>query len=178
MPVPDVTVTVVTEQIPGPPGPVGANVTELSALAPLPPASALAGMIASYTPVANGSSVFYLWAPGSTATPDGLNTVAGNGGNWVLLRGIGGNAIATHVASYDVQQFDQGADFPSAGGLTCTMPADPPIGWPYLVSVGAGGVPLTVEGNGNTINGGTSFLMPADYQSMTLVFNGTEYRIY
>jgi hypothetical protein len=170
---------VLVAQIQGPPGPAGASVSSLATLAGLPIASTTfgAGTLVAYTPVAGGMSVYYQWAPGSAASPDGLTIVAGlSGGNWLLVRGIGGNPIAVHSVSYAMAQFDLGADF-SASGLTCTMPTSPIVGWPYFVSVGAAGN-LTVSGNGKTIDGQASLVLASPYQSVVLVYNGTEYRIF
>jgi len=135
------------------------------------------GTLVAYTPVSGGASVYYQWAPGSSATPDGLTVVAGlSGGNWLLVRGAGGNPIAVHSSSYAMSQFDLGADF-SSSGLTCTMPTSPVVGWPYFVSVGSSGN-LTIGGNGKTINGQTAQSLAAPYESVVIVYNGTEYRMF
>lgn len=72
----------------GPVGPIGGSVSALASLASLPAggATVAAGSIYAYTPTAGGQSSYYQWAPSSTATPDGVHVVAGNGGNWLLVQ--------------------------------------------------------------------------------------------
>lgn len=83
----------------GPPGPVSANVSSLASLATLPQnaASALAGTVVGYTPIAGGQTTYYQWAPASTATPNGSTIVAGNGGNWLIWLGTT-VSVATRAA--------------------------------------------------------------------------------
>ena len=85
-------------------------------------------------------------------------------------------SFLTHSTSYTLLPFDTGADF-SLSGLVCTMPSNPIIGKPYLVSVGSGGN-LTINGGGYLINGQATQLLAAPYQSQTLVFNGSEFRMF
>jgi hypothetical protein len=64
-------------------------------------------------------------------------------------------------------------------GTTITIPTAPPTGYTLTIVDGAGNANtynLTVSAASN-INGSTTYVMNANYQSTTFVFNGTQYNI-
>lgn len=65
----------------------------------------------------------------------------------------------------------------SAGGFTVTLPATPANGEVHTIILDAvGGGNLTVDGNGNNINGVASFIMNT-VSSMQVIYNGTQWNI-
>lgn len=152
-----------TPALQGPPGPIAANVSALSGLASLPGVGATfpAGTPVGYTPVSGGPTTYYQWAPGSTATPNGADIVAGNGGNWLTVRTgslsvaarTGLTAIADVLLSDGAPVFNSEAGYQAdwelrktstatADGLTCVATASG-VGRFILKSRLAGRVPVT-----------------------------------
>jgi hypothetical protein len=86
------------------------------------------------------------------------------------------NPTTTATAS----PYEQVAADVSGGAWTLSLPAAPAAGDWVRVAVVSGNPEtnnLTVSGNGNTINGDASLIMDALYVQVSLIFNGTEWRI-
>ena len=64
----------------------------------------------------------------------------------------------------------------TAAAVTVTLPAAPTTGQQYIVADSAGTAAthnITVDGNGNNINGAATLTMSTNYEVITLTFNGT-----
>ena len=73
-------------------------------------------------------------------------------------------------------------DFPTAlaaPGLV-TLDAAPVLGDYVVVKAAPNSTtfPVTVDGNGKTIDGAATFVLDADNQAVSLVYNGTEWRVF
>ena len=64
----------------------------------------------------------------------------------------------------------------SGGGFTVTLPASPEDGRVYSVLLDVAGNDLTVDGNGNNINGSTTAVW-GSVGAIILVYNGTQWNI-
>lgn len=69
----------------------------------------------------------------------------------------------------------------SGGAVTVKLPATPLSGDTYVVKDASGtslANPITVDGNGNNIDGGPTFLIDSNYAAYTFIFNGTIWNIF
>lgn len=71
----------------------------------------------------------------------------------------------------------------SAGALTVQLPNAPSTGRVYYIKDSTGSaatfnITVTTVGGAVTIDGGTSYVMNTDYQSVSVIFDGTEYSIF
>lgn len=76
-------------------------------------------------------------------------------------------------------QFRIDADTTS-GNIQINLPATPLLGSCHVIKDSAGtstGFPITIQGNGNTIDGSTAFVIAQPYESFTFYFNGTEWKL-
>jgi len=63
---------------------------------------------------------------------------------------------------------------------TVTLPASPSTSQSYIIKDGAGNAasfPITIDGNGKTVDGQTTQILDIDYESAELIFNGTEWNV-
>lgn len=65
----------------------------------------------------------------------------------------------------------------SSGNITVTLPASPATGDTYCIKKFVAANTLTIDGNGNTIDGAATLSLTVRYQSYTLTFTGTEWSI-
>lgn len=71
----------------------------------------------------------------------------------------------------------------SSGVLTIELPNGPTTGRTFIVKDAGGdsatnNITITTVGGVVTIDGGTTFVMNTDYESVSLVFNGTSYEVF
>ena len=71
----------------------------------------------------------------------------------------------------------------NAGTLTIDLPDAPTTGRIFVIKDSGGdassnNITVTTDGGVVTIDGGTSFVMNTDYESISVVFNGTAYEIW
>lgn len=82
-------------------------------------------------------------------------------------------ADTTLTAAHDVVLVDA-----ASGAVTLTLPIGPLTGKQYdLSKIDTGGNPLTLDGNGKTINGSSTISTTVPDSSWTIVYSGTEWRI-
>lgn len=68
----------------------------------------------------------------------------------------------------------------TAGNIQINLPSSPNLGQCHVIKDSAGtstGFPITIQGNGNTIDGSTAFVIAQPYESFTFYFNGTEWKL-
>ena len=65
----------------------------------------------------------------------------------------------------------------SAGAFTVTLPSTPETGRGYTVTLEVAGNTLTIDGNGNNINGSATIFTNVAGTSLTMVYNGTQWNI-
>ena len=68
----------------------------------------------------------------------------------------------------------------TSGNIQINLPATPMVGEVKVIKDSAGtssGFPITIQGNGNTIDGSTAFIIAQSYESFTFYFNGTEWKL-
>lgn len=76
-------------------------------------------------------------------------------------------------------QFRIDADTTS-GNIQINLPPSPNLGQCHVIKDSAGtstGFPITIQGNGNTIDGSTAFVIAQPYESFTFYFNGIEWKL-
>lgn len=91
-----------------------------------------------------------------------------------------GSYVTVTASPYDVLATDQAIDVNTTGGnITIRLPATPG-GYRilFIARTSAGANTLTVDGNGNNINGAATYLIPVQYQAILIIFNGTEWRVF
>ena len=69
----------------------------------------------------------------------------------------------------------------SSAANTITLEASPVAGRVLIIKDGSGNAStynITISGNGNNIDGTTPQTISADYQSISIIFNGTEWSIF
>lgn len=65
-------------------------------------------------------------------------------------------------------------DCTNTSAITITLPADPPVnGRISIIRAGTGAV--TIDGNGETITGETTQILPSQYDAADLVYGSTEW---
>jgi len=113
--------------------------------------------------VANGDELITL---------DGINTQITLDGGQVVETRTGGTTTLT-AADY--------VYLVNAGSTTVTLPASPTAGQTHIIKDTAGNAtvptPITIQGNGNNIDGNGFIRIRRRYGSFTLVYNGTEWNI-
>jgi len=96
----------------------------------------------------------------------------------------GGNVIknsVTKTANYTILDTDERIYIDSSGGtFTITLPASPDTDKEYEVIDSTGNCnanTVTVDGNGNDIIGGSTYLINTNYEGLRLIFNGTNWNL-
>ena len=67
-----------------------------------------------------------------------------------------------------------------SGPINITMPASPSTGAEFIVkdaNGNAGTNNITILGNGHNVDGASSFVMTSNYESITLIYNGSKWSI-
>ena len=132
--------------------------------------------------LATANNTFYVL--GGTTTPlIDLNSTAGIIRTNLTIAGTLTSqgrveAVTSKTANYPVVATDENIICDSsAGAFTITLPASPATGRVYTVIQEVAGFNLTVDGNGNNINGSATIVMNTAYLSYTFLFNGTNWSI-
>jgi hypothetical protein len=121
----------------------------------------------------NASGVLGLTAAGDELiTLDGTTTqVTIDAGQVVRTRAGGATTLTSADFMYLV----------TAGSVTVTLPTTPVEGQEYVIKdrdgSATGSTPITIDGNGNNIDGNSEIVLKRKYGSFTLVYSGTEWNI-
>lgn len=65
----------------------------------------------------------------------------------------------------------------TSGSFTINLPATPTAGDTYCIKKSVAANTLTVDGNGNTIDGSATQVITTQYVAITVIYNGTEWSI-
>lgn len=88
--------------------------------------------------------------------------------------------VVSPAGSYTIVPQDAVILVDTTAARTITMPASPTTGEKHIIKDATGGAAafnITVAGNGHNIDGATSFTMSANWQSVTLVYSGSQWLI-
>jgi hypothetical protein len=114
-----------------------------------------------------------------SAAGSGLMTL--DGGN-LRTQWVGGQVYHTSIGGTRTLTGADNIVLVNAAGATITLPAAPLVGQLYQIkdsggNAGGGGNEITIDGNGNNIDGNTSIEINNDFGSFTLVYNGTQWNV-
>ena len=120
----------------------------------------------------------------SLPTLTGSGNLNWNGSSWVLMSNLITNTHTNIItASYTVNSGstpDKVVLCNASAPITVTLPLSPNAGDTYKVKDKSGAANtnnITVSGNGNNIDGATSFVMNRNYQSAELIYDGSVWNI-
>ncbi len=86
--------------------------------------------------------------------------------------------LTAKTGAFTVDKFDEHVVCNTSGGaFTVTLLADPREGKTLTIVLETAGNNLTVDGNGNNINGDSTVTMSDAGDAMQLIFNGTQWNI-
>jgi len=109
----------------------------------------------------------------STANVDSSGTITMPGGQIV-------NGVITSSVSYNMQQTDWLVISTATTARTIFLPSSP-VTWQYHnVKDGAGNAnskKITIDGNGNDIDGDATIIINGKYSAYSFVYNGTEWNV-
>ena len=149
----------------------------------------LKGSAADIDNVGAGTGIIYSGSSGSTAL---LRTLVGSGGTVVetvgaeiriFSSGETSNLRAVEFANLTISfTATTDSDYISVSGAVTNvyMPLSPPLGQQVTISDDAGNsnaIPITVYGNGKLIDDSATALINTDYGSMTILYNGTFWKV-
>lgn len=113
-----------------------------------------------------------------TAGGSGLMTL--DGGNF-RTQWVGGQVYHTSVGGTRTLTGSDYIVLVDAAPSTITLPASPFLGQLYYIKDSGGNAtspnPVTIEGNGNNIDGNTDVEIRLAYGAFTIVYNGTEWNV-
>lgn len=117
-------------------------------------------------PASGGGTVNFLRADGTFAAP-----TATAGGGLVL-------GIVSKTTTYTFLPTDYAVDGDATGGnFTVNLEAAPVTGQIHVLAKATAANVVTLSGNGKTVNGAASQALTVQYTSLTVQYNGTEWRI-
>lgn len=124
--------------------------------------------------------------PFNVTSPDGyLLSFQASSGTWIPTNvplGINRSVHPTIVfanSPYAVLVTDDFIPVDVTGGaITITLPSSPPLGKGFTISHVAGNAStnnITISGNGHTILGSGTFVLNTNFQTLTVIFDGTNW---
>ena len=136
----------------------------------------------------DGGQGFFYWSPTSTAADDGgATTIVPTGqtvGAWLRLASNTSPSVTilTTGSSYTLTTSNYVLVVRKSVGsaTTVNLPALPGMGQTYVIKDGKGDAAtnnITISSPGPQIDGASSFIMAVNYESITVIFDGSNWNI-
>ena len=118
---------------------------------------------------ATNTTAGMLVGSGASLAPTGTGTITFN---------VAVGNILSKSAAYVFLPTDYAVDGDASGGsFSVKLEAAPATGQIHVLSKATAGNTLTLDGNGKTVNGAATQALTVQYSSLTVQYNGTEWRI-